>query len=164
MTSLPVQFPLNFVVYFLSSYLVIVKTDTGRNIERYNVETEVVDVINSGDDFPQDVSVDAGNGVVYWVNVIGGSTFKVMSTSYAGVTIDLNITYADRIEIAQDELYLYVLVVSNETIYKYTKNTWEQIGSIVVPGGTSGIEVAFGEYQSWSRVSIKSIILSDSRK
>jgi hypothetical protein len=76
----------------------------------------------------------------------------------------LNITYADRIEIAQDELYLYVLVVSNETIYKYRKNTWEQIGSIVVPSGISGIEVAFGEYQSWSRVSIKSIILSDSRK
>jgi sugar lactone lactonase YvrE len=164
MTSLPVQFPLNFVVYFLSSYLVIVKTDSGRNIERYNVETEVVDLIKSGDDFPQDVSVDADNGVVYWVNVIGGSTFKVMSTSYAGVTIDLNITYADGIEIAQDELYLYVLVVSNETIYKYRKNTWEQIGSIVVPSGTSGIEVAFGEYQSWSRVSIKSIILSDSRK
>ena len=164
MTSLPVRFPLNFVVYFLSSYLVIVKTDSGRNIERYNVETEVVDLIKSGDDFPQDVSVDADNGVVYWVNVIGGSTFKVMSTSYAGVTIDLNITYADRIEIAQDELYLYVLVVSNETIYKYRKNTWEQIGSIVVPSGTSGIEVAFGEYQSWSRVSIKSIILSDRRK
>jgi hypothetical protein len=164
MTSLPVQFPLNFVVYFLSSYLVIVKTDSGRNIERYNVETEVVDLIKSGDDFPQDVSVDADNGVVYWVNVIGGSTFKVMSTSYAGVTIDLNITYADGIEIAQDELYLYVLVVSNETIYKYRKNTWEQIGSIVVPSGISGIEVAFGEYQSWSRVSIKSIILSDSRK
>ena len=164
MTSLPVQFPLNFVVYFLSSYLVIVRTDSGRNIERYNVETEVVDVIKSGDDFPQDISVDGDNGVVYWVNVIGGYTFKVMSTSYAGVTIDLNITYADIIEIAQDELYLYVLVVSNETIYKYRKNTWEQIGSIVVPSGTSGIEVAFGEYQRWSRVSIKSIMLSDRRK
>jgi hypothetical protein len=132
---------------FCSSSLVIVKTGSGSNIERYNVETEVVDVIKSGGDFPQDVSVDAYNGVVYWVNVIGGSMFKVMSTSYAGETIDLNITYADTIEIAQDELYLYVLVVSNETIYKYRKSGGEQIGSIVVPSGTSGIEVAFGEYQ-----------------
>ena len=132
---------------FCSSSLVIVKTGSGNNIERYNVETEVVDAIKSGGDFPQDVSVDADNGVVYWVNVIGGSTFKVMSTSYAGVTIDLNITYADTIEIALDELYLYVLFVSNETIYKYRKSGGEQIGSIVVPSGTSGIEVAFGEYQ-----------------
>jgi hypothetical protein len=76
----------------------------------------------------------------------------------------LNITYADRIEIAQDELYLYVLVVSNETIYKYRKNTGEQMGSIVVPSGTSGIEVAFGEYQSLSPVSMKLIIVSDRRK
>ena len=129
-----------------SSYLVIVKTSIGNNIERYNVETEVVEAIKAGGDFPQDVSVDAYNGVVYWVNVIGGSTFKVMSTSYAGETIDLNITYADRIEIAQDELYLYVLLVSNETVFKYRKNGVEQIESIVVPSGISGIEVAFGEY------------------
>jgi hypothetical protein len=87
-----------------------------------------------------------------------------MSTSYAGVTIDLNITYADRIEIAQDELYLYVLVFSNETIYKYRKNTWEQMGSIVVPSGTSGIEVAFGEYQNLQPVSMKLIVVSDRRK
>ncbi|CAB4009691.1 fibrillin-2-like isoform X48, partial [Paramuricea clavata] len=127
----------------VNNYLVIVRTDSGSNIERYNVETEVVDAIKAGGDFPQDVSVDADNGVVYWVNVIGGSTFKVKSTSYAGVTIDLNITYTERIEIAQDEVYLYVLVVSNETIYKYRKNTWEQMGSIVVPSGTSGVEVAF---------------------
>ena len=144
---------------FSSSYLVIVRTDSGSNIERYNVETETVESIKSGGDFPQDVSVDGDNGVVYWVNVIGGSTFKVMSTSYAGETIDLNITYADTIEIAQDELYLYVLVVSNETIYKYRKNTWEQMGSIVVPSGTSGIEVAFGEYQSLSPVSMKSMLI-----
>jgi hypothetical protein len=131
---------------FCSSSLVIVKTGGGNNIERYNVETEVVDAIKSGGDFPQDVSVDAYNGVVYWVNVIGGSTFKVMSTSYAGETIDLNITYAGTIEIAQDELYLYVLLVSNEIVFKYRKNGVEQIESFVVPSGISGIEVAFGEY------------------
>jgi tRNA splicing ligase len=129
-----------------SSYLVIVKTSTGNNIERYNVETEVVEAIKAGGDFPFDVSVDAYNGVVYWVNVIGGSTFKVMSTSYAGKTTDLNITYADTIEIAQDELYLYVLLVSNETVFKYRKNGVEQIESFVVPSGIGGIEVAFGEY------------------
>ena len=133
-----------YILY--SSYLVIVKTSSGNNIERYNVETEVVEAIKAGGDFPQDVSVDAYNGVVYWVNVIGGSMFKVMSTSYAGETIDLNITYADTIEIAQDELYLYVLLVSNEIVFKYRKNGVEQIESFVVPSGISGIEVAFGEY------------------
>ena len=153
----------HFLYTFSSSYLVIVTIDRGTigtNIERYNVETEMVDLIKSGGDFPQDVSVDADNGVVYWVDVTDGSTFKVMRTSYAGETKDLNITYPDTIEIALDQLYLYVLVVSNETIYKYRKSTLEQMGSILVPGGTSGIEVAFGEYQSWAAVSIKSIILS----
>ena len=49
-----------------------------------------------------------------------------MSTSYAGETIDLNITDTGTIKIAQDELYLYVLVVSNEIVYKYKKSTWEK--------------------------------------
>jgi hypothetical protein len=124
--------------------LVIAKT-SGDDIVRYNLEIKELDVIKASGDVPQDVSVDGDNGVVYWVNF--NVNFKVISTSYAGETIDLNITDAGAIKIGQNELYLYVLVVSNETIYKYKKSTWEQMGSIVVPSGTSGIEVAFGEYQ-----------------
>ena len=134
--------------------MVIVKT-SGDNIVRYNLGTKDLGVIkaSTSGDFPQDVSVDSDNGVVYWVNF--NVNFKVMSTSYAGETIDLNITDTGTIKIAQDELYLYVLVVSNEIVYKYKKSTWEQMGSIVIPSGTSGIEVAFGEYQSLSPASIK---------
>ena len=124
--------------------MVIAKT-SGDDIVRYNLETKALGVIKVSGDFPQDVSVDGDNGVVYWVNF--NVNFKVMSTSYDGETIDLNITDAGTIKIGQNELYLYVLVVLNETIYKYKKSTWEQMGSIVVPSGTSGIEVAFGEYQ-----------------
>ena len=133
---------------FSSSYLVIAKT-SGDNIVRYNLGTKDFDVIKSRDDFPQEVSVDAHNGVVYWVNFNSNFEQNVMRTSYASETTNLNITDAGAIKIAQDELYLYVLVVSNETIYKYKKSTWEQMGSVVVPSGTSGIEVAFGEYQAW---------------
>ena len=127
--------------------MVIVKT-SGDNIVRYNIGTKELGVIKTGGDFLQDVSVDADNGVVYWVNF--NVNFKVMSTSYGGETIDLNITDTGTIKIAQDELYLHVLVVSNERVYKYKKSTWEQTESIVVPSGTSGIGVAFGEYQSLS--------------
>ena len=137
---------------FPSSYLVIAKT-SGDNIVLYNLGTKELRAIKTGGDFPQDVSVDADNGVVYWVNF--NVNFKVTSTSYADETLDLNITDTGTIKIAQDELYLYVLVVSNERVYKYKKSTWEQMGSIVVPSGTSGIEVAFGEYQSLSPASIK---------
>ena len=132
------------VCFLFYSYLVIAKT-SGDDIVRYNLKTKELDVIKASGDVPQDVSVDGDNGVVYWVNF--NVNFKVISTSYAGDTIDLNITDAGTIKIGQNELYLYVLVVSNETIYKYKKSTWQQMGSIVVPSGTSGIEVAFGEYQ-----------------
>ena len=131
---------------FSPSYLIIVKK-SGDNIVRYNVETKGLDVVKASGDFPQDVSVDADNDVVYWINYDPDSDKrKVMSTSYAGETRNLNITSDGTIEIAQDELYLYVLFVSSEIIYKYKKSTWEQMGSIQVPSGTSGIEVAFGKY------------------
>ena len=114
---------------------------------RYNVETKGLDVVKAPGDFPQDVSVDADNDVIYWINYDTVSAKRqVMSTSYAGETRNLNITSDGAIEIAQDELYLYVLFVSNDIIYKYKKSTWEQMGSIQVPSGTSGIEVAFGKY------------------
>jgi hypothetical protein len=113
---------------------------------RYDLETKNLDVIKSAGDFPQDVSVDADNEVVYWVNFLSGnSNLKVMSTSYAGGTNDLNITFGT-IEIAQDELYLYVLDVSNEIVYKYKKTTWEQIGSYSASSVTTGIEVGFGKH------------------
>ena len=131
---------------FSLSYLVIVKT-SGDNIVRYDIETGELDVLKGRDDFPQDVSVDGDNSIVYWVNYNSdASNYKIMSTSYTGETTDLNITYSNTIEIAQDELFLYVLDVSNEKIDKYKKSTWEQMGSMNVSSGTQGIEVAFGEY------------------
>ena len=129
----------------MSSYLVIAKT-SGDRIVRYNIATKQLDSIHSANDFPQSVSVDADNEVVYWVNFDSDENKqKVMSTSYAGDTNDLNITFDGSIEIGQDELYLYVLDVSNEIVYNYKKSTWEQMGTSNVASGTSGIEVAFGK-------------------
>ena len=126
--------------------MVIVKT-SGDNILRYNIGTNDLEVVKGGGDFPQEVSVDGDNGVVYWVNYNSdGSNYKIMCTSYGGETTDLNITYSNTVKLAQDELFLYVLDVSNEKVYKYKKSTWEQRGSINVTSGTQGIEVAFGEY------------------
>lgn len=131
---------------FYLSYLVIVKTSDD-DIVRYDIETGELDVLKEGGDFPQDVTVDGDNAILYWVNYnSAGSNYKIMSTSYGGETTDLNITYSSTIEIAQDKLFLYVLDVSNEKIDKYKKSTWEQMGSIDVNSGTQGIEVAFGEY------------------
>ena len=132
-------------LYVFLSYLVIVRTG-GDNILRFNVETKSLDVLKRRGNYPQDVSVDGNNGVVYWVNFDPfGVKHNIMSTSYAGETTDLNITYTGTIEIAQDVDNLYVLDVFNETIYRYNKRTLEQMGSIDVPSGTRGIEVAFGE-------------------
>ena len=119
---------------------------SGNNIVRYNVGTKDLNVVKTSGDFPQDVSVDGDNDLVYWVNFDGDNNKqKVMSTSYSGHTIDLNITFDTTIEIAHDELYLFVLFVSEEMVYKYKKSTLEQMGTITVPSGTKGIEVAFGK-------------------
>lgn len=141
---------MHFLCVFLS-YLVIVKT-SGDNILRFNVETKALNTLKGRGNYPQDVSVDAENGVVYWVNFQPfGIKHNIMSTSYAGETTDLNITYTGIIEIAQDVDNLYVLDVVDEIIYKYNKRTWGKMGSIEVPSGTRGIEVAFGKYLEKSR-------------
>ena len=124
--------------------MVIVKT-SGDNILRYNVKTRAVDVLKERGNYPQDASVDADNQVVYWVNFDPfGSKHYIMRTSYANETTDLNITYSGTLEIAQDEHNLYVLDVSNETLHKYNKSTWEKVDSTNLPSGTRGIEVSFG--------------------
>ena len=117
---------------------------------RYNVDTKALDVIKREGDSPQEVSADGWNGAVYWVNYIA-PMHTVMRTLYSNETINLNISYPDVIKIAQDEYYLYVLIPSNETIYKYQKNTYALIETIDVPSGTNGIEVALGMYISQIR-------------
>lgn len=125
--------------------MVIVKT-SGDNILRYNVKTRALDVLKRRGNYPQDASVDADNQMVYWVNFDPfSSNHNIMRTSYANETTDLNITYSGTIEIAQDERNLYVLDVSNETMDRYNKSTWEKLGSINLPNGTRGIEVSFGK-------------------
>ena len=133
-------------MHFFNSYLIIGKT-IGDNILRYNVDTKALDVLKTRGDYPQDVSVDARNQIVYWVNFDPfSSKHSIMSTSYAKETTDLNITYGNTIEIAQDEHNLYVLDVSNETMHKYNKSSWESMGRMHLPSGTRGIEVSFGKY------------------
>ena len=105
----------------------------------------MLDVIKREGDSPQDVSVDGLNGEVYWVNYVD-PMHTVMRTSYSNKTINLNISDSGEIKIAQDQHYLYVLIPSNETIYKYQKNTWRLMETVNVPSGTNGIEVAFGMY------------------
>ena len=125
--------------------MVIVKT-IGDNVVRYNVETKSLHVLKRRGNYPQDLSVDADNGMVYWVDFDPfGRKHSIMSTSYANQTTDLNITFFGTIEIAQDKDHLYVLDVMNEIVYKYRKRTWKKMGSIDVPSGTQGIEIAFGE-------------------
>ena len=125
--------------------MVIVKT-SGDNVLLYNVNTRAVDVLKKRGNYPQDASVDAGNQVVYWVNFDPfSSEHNIMRTSYANETTDLNITYSGTLEIAQDQHNLYVLDVSNETLHKYNKSTWEKVESINLPNRTRGIEVSFGK-------------------
>jgi hypothetical protein len=111
----------------------------------------VLDVIKREGDSPQDVSVYGQygqNGEVYWVNYVD-PMHTVMRTSYSNETINLNISDPGEIKIAQDQHYLYALIPSNNTIYKYQKNTWALMGTIDVPSGTNGIEIAFGMYLSF---------------
>ncbi|XP_028406460.1 IgGFc-binding protein-like, partial [Dendronephthya gigantea] len=105
-----------------------------------------MNVLKKVGDFPQDLSVDGDNELAYWVNFDADTgKQKVMSTSYGGHTNDLNITFDSTIEIAHDELYLFVLFVSDVMVYKYKKSTLERMGNITVPIGTKGIDVAFDQ-------------------
>lgn len=131
---------------FFPSYLIIVSR-SGNNIVRYDVETQELDILNTTGYFPQDVSVDGDNGVVYWVNYDSdSSSFRIMSTTYANETTDLGLVYDDDSEIGidQDQLHLYIL--HGSTVRKYVKSTRElQMPSIAVPSATTGIEIAFGK-------------------
>ena len=132
------------ICFVFPSYLIIVST-ADNNIVRYNVESEEIDILNTTGYFPQDVSVDDDNGVVYWVN-FDRPSLRIMSTTYANETTDLGLVYDDgsRIRIDQDQLHLYIL--EDLTLRKYVKSTTElQTRSITVPSGTMGIEIAFGK-------------------
>ena len=135
------------MLFVFPSYLIIVRT-TEDNIFRYNVLTQKMDKLNTTGYSPQDASVDGNNEVIYWVNFDSdNSEFRIMSTTYANETTDLGIAYDDgsRIRIDQDQLHLYIFDISNDTIGKYVKSTWERVENIVIPDGSSGFEIAFGK-------------------
>ena len=135
------------MLFVFPRYLIVVST-TENNIFRYNVQTQEIEVLNTTGYFPQDVSVDGNNEVIYWVNYDpGNSEFKIMSTTYANETTDLGIAYdaGGNIRIDQDQLHLYIFDTSNDTIGKYVKGTWERVQNIVIPDGSIGFEIAFGK-------------------
>ena len=115
------------------------------NIERYNLETSILDEMLESGRFPQDVSADTVATAIYWVNY-NDSHHVVMKTSYMKETTSLNIVFTSELSITQDILYIYVLVRDINTIHKYKKTTLEKVDSIPVSTGTREIIIVYGMY------------------
>ena len=105
-----------------------------------------VEVLDRSGRFPQQVSVDEDNSLVYWVDFDNGeSKYKLMKTYYSGTTMDLNISYPREIKISQDMFHLYVLDVDNNRIDKYEKSSLRQVENIIVSLGAKEIITGFGK-------------------
>ena len=106
---------------------------------------EIITVYDAGK-FPQFVSADGGNAVVYWVDYdTSENQHKLMKTYYSGRTVDLNISYPGEIKITQDVLHVYVLDVDNDRIDKYKKSSMEKIESFATLAGAKEIIAGVGE-------------------
>ena len=114
------------------------------DIIRFKVETQVYDTIFDNDTFPQAISVDKYNTVIYWVDFKDPEE-KLMKTYYSGTTMDLNISYSVKIRISQDMFHLYVLDKDNNRIDKYSKSSLEKIESITVSADSKDIVIGFGK-------------------
>ena len=101
----------------------------------------------SNDGSAQTLSVDEYNKAVYWANYVQvDDEHRVMLTYYSGTTMDLNISYAKEIKIAQDLFNLYVLDIDNARIDKYKKTSLEKIGNITTLGEGKDLIMGFGKY------------------
>ena len=128
-------------LYFVR-YLFIVRSN---NIDRYNLETGMLDQMLESGNFPQGVSADTVGNAIYWINFnLSNSNNVVMKTSYIKETISLNISFTSELSITQDMLHIYVLVQDTNTIHKYKKTTLEKVDSIPVTSGTKEIIVVYG--------------------
>ena len=114
------------------------------NIIRFNVETQVFDTIFDNDTFPQAISLDKYNTVIYWVDFKDPEE-RLMKTYYSGTTMDLNISYSGKIRISQDMFHLYVLDKENNRIDKCSKSSLEKIESITVSADSKDIVIGFGK-------------------
>lgn len=116
------------------------------DIIQFNVKTMVIRTLDNSRRFPQHVSVDEDNGLVYWVNYDNDKeVYQLIKTSYSGITMDLNISYPGEIKIAQDMSYLYVLDTDNNRIDKYMKSSMVKVKNITVSAGAKEIITGFGE-------------------
>ena len=95
--------------------------------------------------FPQSVSVDEDNALVYWVDY-DANKYKLMKTYYSGTTMDLNISYPGEIKISQDLFHFYVLDTNNNRIDKYMKSSMVKIDDITVSAGAKEIITGFGKF------------------
>jgi hypothetical protein len=84
---------------------------------------------------------------VYWDNfIVSTGKYNLTRSSYAGLTVPLNISYDAEIDLAQDYMHLYVLDKENNRIDKYNKRTWVKINYFNINDGSRRLIVAFGEY------------------
>lgn len=118
-------------------------TASDRPIIYYNPEGGTVDGF-SYDGAAQSISFDEFDNVVYWANFIDNN-YRVMKTLLDGNTVDLNITYSGKIEVASDVFNLYVLDNDNNLIDKYSKTSLENLGNITNDFEISELTIAYGK-------------------
>ena len=96
--------------------------------------------------FPQHVSVDGTEQVVYWTNFMS-ENYEVQKTYYNQTTVPLKLYPGpiSGINLAQGERYLYVLNPTAAELEVIDKETEEVVSTYNVKTGTTAVAVAEGK-------------------
>ena len=95
----------------------------------------------------QSISVDEYNSVIYWTNFIGNTdTHEIMKTSYSDVTTQLNISYSEPLELANNVFNLYVLDKDSMHVDIYLKTSLEHLGNITLNNTIADIVIGHGKF------------------
>lgn len=98
----------------------------GPDLQAYDLRNRTLSVIFNNNSVPTDLSVDAFDRVVYWINDNSlESQWELLKTNYRGETQFIrsyNRSHS-QISVIQGENYYYVLSFHYHRVYKYDKRT-----------------------------------------
>ncbi|XP_028410565.1 uncharacterized protein LOC114533262 [Dendronephthya gigantea] len=120
----------------------VIVTSTNTSLVLYDYDMGSVRVI--GYDHGAGQSLFVYDGTIYWIIYDSfTNTFRLLCTSFAGVTRDLGITYNTEIHVVVNRQYFYVLVTDNDRIDVYSKTTSLKLREVQLVADVKELILAF---------------------
>ena len=134
------------LMYSFCRLIFFTNTEKYGDIGQYNFTSAMASEFLPSGQFPQDVSVDGTEQVVYWTNFLS-ENYEVQKTYYNQTTVPLKFYPGpiSGINLAQGEKYLYVLNPTAAELEVIDKETEEVVSTYNVKAGTTAVAVAEGK-------------------